>query len=131
MKFEELNLNDSTLLDFRIERGGREPDLVIFTLDYIESYRTQKYKRIKLIFERCFKFNASVNLNMSSPDSIAEGVEVLNSQMLRMVHDSFSKIDSIDTSELKHYQITMASSASIFDIVCQSFCMLEADEGRK
>ena len=100
LNIEELNLNDSKVLDISIHSGE-----ICFRLDYIEDYENSTMSKRLLVFKGCCSVSSKINLNVEWPDSILDATEACEGEWRNIV-------------------LEMNTSASVFKIVCREVLLV-------
>lgn len=100
LKIEELNLNDSNVLDISIHSGE-----ICFRLDYIEDYENATMSKRLLVFKGCCSVSSKINLDIEWPDSILGATETRDGEWRNIV-------------------LEMNTSASVFKIACREVLLV-------
>jgi len=100
LRIEELNLNDSNVLDISIHSGE-----ICFRLDYIEDYENATMSKRLLVFKGCCSISSKINLDIEWPDSILGATETRDGEWRNIV-------------------LEMNTSASVFKIACREVLLV-------
>ena len=121
----ELNLHDSKLIDFRVIHPPEGLHRIELYLSYIEDYDSLKTRPVRLVFINCRRADLKLSLGFRPPDTILQGEEVYESDMLESLKLRLKDFPSEMVESLKHYRIETVNSD--YDIIATDLALAEWD----
>jgi hypothetical protein len=116
--FNQMNFHDSTILEILLDKKEERITRVVIKLAYIIDYTNINAAPKRLIFQNCYKIMMDINAGIVAPESIREGYEVENSEIIDSFKNQFVKT-GIPLPILKHFHILTAATSSNIDILAE------------